>query len=343
MKALVKNKKTTGFEYQDLETPKIKSDEVLVKVKASAICGSDVQFYKWNEWCEGVVKSLPFIPGHEGSGEVVEVGRDVRFIKPKDKVAFETHLPCGMCFQCQTGNRHICQKMELFGHTFDGCFAQFCKAPEVIVRKIPDKLSFYNAALLEPMGVSLRAVSEGNVGGDSVCVIGCGPIGQFAIGLAKMMGGVRIFGIDINESRLEIAGKMGATDRINPAKVSIVEYILDRTERNGCGIVIDASGDSDAIAQGFKILRKGGQLFMIGNPKKPLILNGISDIIHKEARVRGLHGREMFKTWEVAESILASGLFDVTPIVTHKFSLKEYEDAFNVILNGDGCKVLLIP
>ena len=180
MKALVKDKKDKGFSVQNLPIPDTKPDEVLVKVKASAICGSDVHFYVWDSWSEKVIPSLPFIPGHEGSGEIAEVGKEVDQLQKGDRVAFETHLPCGTCYQCQTGSPHICQNMDLFGHTFNGCMAEYCVLPQAITRKIPKKLPFVEAAVLEPMGVSLRAVDEADLKGDSVWIIGAGPIGQFA-------------------------------------------------------------------------------------------------------------------------------------------------------------------
>ena len=205
MHALVKDKKERGFTYRKIQVPKLEADEVLVKVKAAAICGSDIQFYVWNAWCEKVVKTLPFIPGHEGSGVVVDKGREVKQLKQGDRVAFETHLPCGACYQCRTKMPHICQNMQLFGHTFDGCMAEFCAIPQIITRRIPGKLPYEEAAVLEPMGVSLRAAEEAKLKEDSVLITGCGPIGQFAIGLSRLFGAAKILATDINEKRLDIA------------------------------------------------------------------------------------------------------------------------------------------
>ena len=291
----------------------------------------------------GTVKRLPFIPGHECSGEVVKVGSQVKLFREKDRVSVETHLSCGRCFQCRNGQPHIGQNMELFGHTFNGCFAEYCSVPEAIVERIPDELSWEYAALLEPIGIPLRAVEEGQVGGDSVAVIGCGSIGQFAIGASSAMGASQIFGLDVDEKRLTIAKQMGATHLLNPAKESVIEIIMNLTHQNGVGVIIEASGDSKALSNSFKYLRKGGKVFVIGNIKEPLVLDGIGDIVNKEVTIRGLHGRELFKTWRLAESLLLSGKLKIDPVITHKLALKEFNKGFQLAMNGKACKVLLFP
>ena len=342
MKALIKDKKEKGFSYKDMPISKPKPNEVLVRVKTSAICGSDINFYVWNSWCEKVIKSLPFIPGHEGSGEVIDKGGRVQHLREGDKVAFETHLPCGMCFQCRTGSPHICRNMELFGHTFNGCFAEYCIIPHVIARKVPEELPYEKAAILEPMGVSLRAVDEAELGGDSVLIIGAGPIGQFAIGLSELFGASKIISIDINDNRLEVSKKMGADYTINPQRQDSIKTVLALTEGDGVGVVIECSGNVKAIRNGFKVMRKGGRFLFVGNPKEPLVLDVFTDIVHKEAKIRGIHGRELFKTWQKTESILLSDRLDISPIITHKFSLSGYEEAFELALKGDACKVMFI-
>ena len=344
MRAIVKNRKEKGFDYQEVEIPRVGPKDVLIRVKAAGVCGSDLSFYEWNNpWCETVVKRLPFIPGHECSGEVVEVGSQVKLLRKKDRVSVETHLPCGKCFQCRDGQSNICQNMELFGHTFNGCFAEYCRVPETIVEKIPDGLSWEYAALLEPIGIPLRAVWEGKVGGDSVAVIGCGPIGQFAIAASSAMGASPVFALDVNQKRLTIAKQVGATYLLNPAKDSPGKIIMDLTHQNGVGIIIEASGNSKAFSNSFRYLRKGGKVFMIGNIKEPLVIDGIADIVNKEATIRGLHGRELFSTWRLAESLLLSGKFEIGPVITHKFPLEEFHKGFQLAMDGEACKVLFFP
>jgi len=343
LKAILKKKETVGFDLEEIPVPEPKEKEVLVKVKAAAICGSDLKLYKWTPKIRSLVKSLPFIPGHECSGVVVKVGKEVMTIKPGDKVAAETHIPCGKCWQCQHNRPHTCQNMELFGHSVNGCFAEYCIIPEVSTRKLPEDLPFEKGSLLEPMGIPLRAVYEGEVEGDSVVVIGCGPIGQFAVGISRLNGAEKIIASDINEKRLNIARRMGATYLVNPQKESLIDRVLSLTNGKGAGVIIEASGNAKALEKAFNYLRVGGKLFMIGHPEELLRIDGSAQIILKEARVRGLFGREIWKTWEIAENLLSSGKLNVDPIITHKFSLEDFEKAFHIAISGQGCKILLIP
>jgi len=345
MKALVKTKKDVGLEYQDIPVPRPGRKDVLVKVKASTICGSDIKIYEWVPWCENVIKSLPIIPGHECAGEVVEVGKEVKEIKVGDKVAAETHVPCGVCWQCRHNRPHTCEKMQLFGHTINGCFAEYSLIPEVSTRKIPDGISFDEGCLLEPMGIPFRAVEEGGVKGEAVVVIGCGPIGQFAISFSKIMGAEKIIGIDVNEKRLNIARKMGATHLINPETDSVVRKVKDLTRDygGGAGVVIEASGNTAALKDAFGYIRIGGKIFMIGHLQDPLTIDTSPDIVLKEVQIKGLFGRKIWSTWDKTEKLLTSGKMNLAPVITHRFPLSEFEKAFEVALSGEGCKVLLIP
>jgi threonine 3-dehydrogenase len=235
---------------------------------------------------------------------------------------------------------HICPSMKLIGATMDGCFAEYCIVPDVSVRRVPDGLSWEEAALLEPMGIPLRAVHEGNVAGDTVAVIGCGPIGLFATGLSKMMGASKVYALDTNPYRLDLAKRMGADKVINPKEEDPVQSILDGTKGLGAGVVVEASGAAEAINAGFKYLRKGGKVFLIGQPKGEVALELGSGIVLKEAKVRGFHGREMFRTWQLAEELLLARRLDISPIVTHRFRMADYVTAYELLLKGEACKVI---
>jgi len=343
LKAILKKKEAVGFDLEEIPVPEPKSKEVLVKIKAAAICGSDLRLYKWTPKIRSLVKSLPFVPGHECSGVVEKVGKEVKAVKPGDKVAAETHITCGKCWQCRHDRPHTCQNMELFGHTVNGCFAEYCIIPLVSTRRVPEDLPFEKGCLLEPMGIPLRAVYEGEVEGDSVVVIGCGPIGQFAVGISGIKGAEKIIATDINEKRLNLARRMGATHLVNPQKESLVDRVLSLTNGNGAGVIIEASGDVKALEKAFNYLRIGGKLFMIGHPEELLKIDGSPQIILKEARVIGLFGREIWRTWEIAENLLSAGKLNIDPIITHKFSLEDFEKAFDIAISGQGCKILLIP
>ncbi|MCD6406967.1 alcohol dehydrogenase catalytic domain-containing protein [Candidatus Aerophobetes bacterium] len=345
MKAIVKTREEVGFELLDVPLPKVGKNDVLIKVKAAAICGSDLKFYKWVPWCKNVIKSLPFIPGHECAGEVVEVGENVKGIKVGDKVAAETHIPCGVCWQCRHGRPHTCEKMELFGHAINGGFAEYALIPDRAARKIPQEIPYEYGCLLEPMGIPYRAVEKGGVEGDAVAVIGCGPIGQFAISFSKILGADIVIGIDVNEKRLDIAKKMGATYVINPQREALVERIKEVTENygRGVGVVIDASGNAEAMKEAFTYLRVGGRFVILGQTDGPLPINPSRDVVFKEAEIIGLFGRRIWDTWDKTERILLSKKINPEPVITHKFSLDDYKKAFQVALSGEGCKVLFIP
>jgi len=343
MKALVKIREQEGFDLQDVETPEPADEEVLVKLNSVAICGSDLKLYKWTPWCKNVVRSLPFIPGHEGAGEVVKKGRAVKGIREGDFVAAETHIACGKCWQCRHGRPHTCMNVELFGHTVDGCFAEYCVIPQVAARKLPGGFPLEKGCLLEPMGIPFRAVQAGEVSGDSVVVIGCGPIGQFAVGVARVMGAEKIIAVDIREGRLKIAEKMGATHLVNPEKETVTETLLELTGGNGAGVIIEASGSGGALSEAFNYLRVGGKLFTVGHPAHPVEIDVSPQIVLKEANIRGFFGREIWDTWEKTEKLIASGALDTDPIVTHTFPLEEYEQAFKLGLASEGCKIVLVP
>jgi threonine 3-dehydrogenase len=340
MKALVKKEEKRGFLLEELDTPVPGAGEVLVRVTSAAICGSDMKIYRWDTWCRHVVKSLPFIPGHEGAGEVVAVGRGVKSVRPGDLVAGETHVPCGNCWQCEHGRPHTCLNMGLFGHTVDGCFAEYFVIAEAAARRLPDGFPLEKGCLLEPMGIPLRAVYDAGVAGDTIAVVGCGPIGQFAVGIASMLGADDIFAIDVNGKRLEIARRMGATRLVNPRKEDVVRSILDGTGGNGVGTVVEASGSADALGRALDYVRIGGSVYTIGHPSEPLRIDISTQINLREVRIIGLFGRELWRTWDIAEDILLSERLDTDPIVTHNFTLEEFDEAFRVAESGGGCKIV---
>ncbi len=216
MKAVLKTKREPGFTFGEVDRPKPGLRDVVIKVKAAAICGSDLNFYVYEKgFCDAFIKELPFIPGHECAGEVVEVGRAVTHVQVGDRVAFDSHIPCGHCAQCQRGMPHTCMNMGLFGHNMNGCFAEYAMAMETGVRKLPPGMTFEQGAMLEPLGVVVRPVFYSEVGMANIGVAGCGAIGQFAIALARAMGANKIYAMDINEKRLALAKEMGATTVID--------------------------------------------------------------------------------------------------------------------------------
>ena len=343
MHAIVKAGEGPGVEWRRVPVPDPGPDEVLVRVTASAVCGTDLHIAQWNAWARNAGIRLPLVMGHEFCGEVVGTGSRVRALKPGDYIAGETHLPCGACYQCRNGLQHICGNLKLFGIHRDGCFAEYATIPELCAYRVPATIPPRIAAMLEPLGTSLRAVLEMDVSGGTVAVIGCGPIGLFAIASAKAMGASRIIGLDVREERLGLAKRVGCDLALNPRHDNVADRILAATDGVGADAIVEASGSEAALEGAFRFLRKGGRCALIGLPSGPVRLNLGPDVIFKEATIIGIHGREMFRTWTRMQQLLASGLLNVDPVVTHEMPLERYGEALALLEAGEGGKVILVP
>jgi threonine 3-dehydrogenase len=343
MKAIVKAAEGPGVELQRVPVPEPGAEEVLIRVKAAAICGTDLHISLWNAWARGAGIRLPLVMGHEFSGEVVGVGSRVQALKPGDYVAGETHLPCGECYQCRNGLQHICMNLKLFGIHRDGCFADYATIPERCAYRVPAVLPPRVAAVLEPLGTSLRAVLELDVSGGSVVVIGCGPIGLFAVASAKALGASHIIGLDIRGERLALAKCVGCDITLDPRQEDTTGHILEATDGVGADAIVEASGNAAALEAAFAYLRKGGRCALIGLPSEPVRLNLGADVVFKEATIVGIHGREMFRTWTRMLQLLASGCLNVDPVITHEMPLESYAEGLALLEAGQGGKVILVP
>jgi len=343
MKAVVKENTNKGAVLKDVEMPVLEYGEVLIKIKAAAICGTDQHIYNWNNWAQNSNINLPTILGHECSAEIIEVGQGVKTLKVGDYVACDTHIPCGECYQCKNGQQHICQNLKLFGVHTNGCFAEYSKIPAVCAVKIPESIHPNIGAVLEPLGTAVRANEEIQTSGKNIAVIGCGPIGLMAISTAKAFGAANIYAVDINDYRLGIAKELGATEIINSSSVNSAEKLIELTKGVGVDAFIDASGNTFAILDGFKGLRKGGKVALIGLPSRPLEIDLGSQVIFKEATIIGIHGRRMFETWTTMSNLLDKGLLNIDPVITHVLKLEEFDKGFDISEKGIGGKVILIP
>jgi len=343
MKAIVKDNPGKGASLKDYPMPVLGESDVLIKVKATAICGTDLHIYNWNSWAQNAGIKLPTVLGHECSGEIVEVGSAVKNLKVGDYVACETHIPCGQCYQCKNGQQHICANLVIYGVHTDGCFAEYSKIPEKCAVKIPESISPNVGAVLEPLGTAVRSCVEIQASGKNVAVIGCGPIGLMAVNTAKALGAANIYAVDINNLRLDIAKGLGATHLINSMEVDPVKIILEATNGVGADAFIDASGNTGAISGGFKSLRKGGKVALIGLPSKPMEIDLGPQVIFKEATIIGIHGRRTYETWTTMSNLLDKGLLNIDPIITHVIKLEEFEKGFEILEKGYGGKVILIP
>ena len=342
MSAVVK-KNAEHAEFGLVPIPKCGPGQVLIKVQSAALCGTDMHIFEWNAWARSVGIELPYIMGHECCGDVVAVGEGVSAVKVGDKVAGETHIPCGHCYQCMNGERHICANLKMFGIHTNGCFAQYAVIPAVCARPIPREISCDIGAVMEPLGTAVRAASEMQVAGANVMVLGCGPIGLFAVAAALSMGAAKIFATDISPARLEIAQIMGATQALNPLTQDVAQIVLAKTGNFGVDVVIEASGNVEALKDSFRYLRKGGRMALIGLPGKPIELELGREIVFKEAKIIGIHGRKMFETWTQMENMLAAGKLDVSPVITHKLPLNKWQQGVELAKNGEACKVIYHP
>jgi len=332
-----------GAEYRtDLPIPEVGPNDVLVQVKATAICGTDLHILPWTQWAADRLP-LPMVFGHEFAGDIVEVGSNVTEYKVGDRVAGETHIPCNECYMCKSNRRHNCANMKIIGVHVPGSFAEYISFPKDCVFKLPDDIDYKMGAFLEPMGVGVHGVSAAQVKGQNVLIYGCGPIGLMAIGAAKAWGAKKIIAADVFDAKLEVAKKMGADVVINSKENDAVAGAIAETDGIGPDIVIDYTGNGHAINDGFKALRKNGKFVMVGLPAKNLDLNATDAIIYKEATVIGVTGRLMYETWDECIELLKTPGFSLEPVIGGVYPLKDFQKAFDALFAGSPGKMLLIP
>ncbi|MFC7061134.1 L-threonine 3-dehydrogenase [Halobacillus seohaensis] len=342
MKAIVKHHRGPGAELQEVSIPAIREDEVLIRVKATSICGTDLHIYNWDNWSASRVHP-PYVFGHEFSGEIVEIGDNVSNFQTGDYVSAETHLICGHCPQCLTGQYHICENTRIIGVDTQGCFAEYVALPASNLWLNPKDLPTDIASIQEPMGNAVHTVLNGDVAGKSVAIIGCGPIGLMAVGVAKSAGASQVIAIDLNPYRLKIAEEMGATSTIDAGVSHPVEEAKKLTNGHGLDVVCEMSGHPVAMDQGFKMITNGGRVSILSLPTTPVTIDVTNDIVFKGVHVQGITGRKMYETWQQVSRLLHSGRVDVKPIITHHFKLEDFEKGFQLMNEGKCGKVVLHP
>jgi threonine 3-dehydrogenase len=338
MKALVKRSSSPGFTLQDVPVPKILDNEVLIRVRAAGVCGTDVHIYTWDDWAAGRCKP-PFTVGHEFAGEVAEVGNLVTDVRVGDRVTAEGHIVCGRCHLCRTGNAHVCPNTRIIGVDRDGCFAEYIAMPATNVWHLDDNIPFEIGGIHDPMGNAFHTALHGTeIPGATVLVTGCGPIGIFAVGICVAAGASRVIASDVNPRRLALARQMGAHDTVTPDQLPAT---VDRvTDGLGVDVVLEMSGVAAAIHQAFAEVRDGGRVQMLGIPSKPFEINLATEVIFNGITIYGVVGRRMYDTWIQMTQFLRSGKFDPAPVITHRFPLEEFGEAMRVIQAGDAGKVV---
>lgn len=346
MKAVRKTKPGPGLDLVDVDVPEIKPDEVLLKVKATAICGTDIHFYNWDSFAQAKLKP-PITLGHEFAGEIVAIGADVIDVKVGDYAASDSHIACGRCRICKLGLQHICQNLKIFGNEVDGSFAEYVAVPENSLWKLDADIPPEIGAVMEPLGGAVQTVLIEPVTAQSVAIFGDGPIALFAIGVARAAGASQVIHVGKYAARIEIGRRMGADVSLSIRDdVDPVEFIRDRTHGIGADITLEMAGSPTSIHQAFDSVRKGGRVSMFGIASQPLETFDINFAITlRQVRVRGIAGRHMWETWRQMDGLLQSGLLDPSPVITHTLPLDEYERGFQEAMSSDrnAGKVVLLP
>lgn len=344
MRAIRKLERAPGLSLAEVPVPEISADEVLVQVEAASLCGTDLHIHKWDEWSQHRIQP-PLTLGHEFAGTVVEVGRNVRHVQAGDYVSAESHITCGMCFQCRTGQAHMCEQTRILGVDRNGAFAEYVAVPETVIWKNDrSKLPPEIATLQEPFGNAVFATSAQDLAGRSIAVLGCGPIGLFTIGIARASGAAGVFAADRTAFRMELARRMGASDVVNIEAVEDVPgWFRDRNEGYGLDVVFEMSGAARAITDAFRIVRNGGRVILFGIPARPVEIDVAEALIFKNLNVLALNGRRIFETWFKTRWMLESGVVDLRPLITHQYGLDSIDLALRQLQAGEACKIILYP
>ena len=338
MKALVKKHRTPGLWMEDVPIPEIKANEVLIKTHKNAICGTDVHIYKWDAWAQKRVPT-PMVIGHEFVGEIAALGSQVTGLKIGQRVCGEGHLTCGYCPPCKMGKKHLCMNVKGLGYDCPGSFAEYFNLPAENVFELPNSITDDVAAIFDPYGNAVHTALSFNLTGEDVLITGAGPIGIMGAAIARKAGARNVVVTDINDFRLELAKKMGATCVVNVAKKSLKEAMKEIDINHGFTVGMEMSGSVKALGDMLDAMQHGGNIALLG------ILPPNSGIdwdlvIFKMLTLKGIYGREIFDTWFKMTHLIQAGL-DISPVITHRFPIDEFEKGFEAMISGNSGKVIL--
>ncbi len=337
MKALVKAEKTQGIWMRDVDVPTIGANDLLIKITKSAICGTDVHIYKWDEWSQKTIP-VPMTVGHEYVGVVVEVGEAVKGFKVGDRVSGEGHITCGTCRNCLGGKRHLCPNTTGVGVNRPGSFAEYLSLPAFNAFKLSDSISDEIAAIFDPFGNAVHTALSFDVVGENVLITGAGPIGCMAAGICKHIGARRVVITDVNEYRLDIAKKMGADRVVNVSKQNLRDVMAE--ERiDGFTVGLEMSGNPQGFRSMLSSMMHGGKIALLGIPPTDTSIDW-NEVIFKGLIIKGIYGREIFETWYKMVALIESG-FDLSPMITHQFPIDQFQIGFDQMCSGQSGKVLL--
>lgn len=338
MKALVKAKAETGIWMEDVPMPEVGHNDVLVKVKKTAICGTDVHIYNWDKWAQDTIP-VPMHVGHEFSGEIVELGSEVKGLTIGQRVSAEGHITCGHCRNCRAGQRHLCRNTEGIGVNRAGAFAEYISVPAVNICPLPDGVSDELGAILDPLGNATHTALSFDLVGEDVLITGAGPIGIMAVAIARRVGARNVVITDVNDFRLDLAKKMGATRAVNVTRESLKDTMADLDMHEGFDVGLEMSGVPQAFGNMLETINHGGKLALLGILPEGTGINW-NHVIFKGLQVHGIYGRRMFETWYKMIAMLESGL-DMSPILTHRFGADDFQKGFDIMRSGQSGKVIL--
>jgi len=338
MKALSKLHNKKGIWSVTAPIPKPGHNDLLIKIKKTAICGTDMHIYNWDDWAQKTIPT-PMIVGHEFVGEVVEIGAEVTGFSVGDRVSGEGHITCGHCRNCRAGRRHLCRNTQGVGVNIQGCFAQYLCLPAFNAFKLNDSITDSQAAIFDPFGNAVHTALSFDMVGEDVLITGAGPIGAMAAAVASHVGARHIVITDINEHRLKLAKKMGATRTVNVANESLDDVMKNLLMCEGFDVGLEMSGAPSAFRSMLKHMNNGGKIAMLGIPPNEMTISW-DEVIFKGLQIKGIYGREMFETWYKMANLVQSGL-DLNPIITHEFNIDDFQEAFDVMASGQSGKVIL--
>ena len=338
MKSLVKAKAEVGLWLEDIAIPVIGHNDVLVKIKKTAICGTDIHIFNWDEWAQKTIP-IPMTVGHEFAGKIVEIGSEVRGINIGDRVSAEGHITCGFCRKCRAGERHLCRNSLGVGVNRPGAFAEFISVPACNICLLPDTISDDLGAMLDPLGNAAHTALEFDLVGEDVLITGAGPIGIMAVAIAKHVGARHVVITDLNNTRLDLAKKMGATRAVNVKNQNLRDVMEDLRMTEGFDVGLEMSGNAEAFSDMLEIMNHGGKIAMLGIIPAGTAINW-DHVIFKGLEIKGIYGRKMFETWYKMIAMLESGL-DLSPVLTHHFAVNDYAEAFEIMRSGNSGKIIL--
>lgn len=338
MKALVKAKAEPGIWLQDIPEPTYGHNDVLIKIKKTAICGTDIHIYNWDQWAQKTIP-IPMTVGHEFVGEIVAVGSEVTNLNVGDRVSGEGHITCNHCRQCHAGRRHLCRNAIGVGVNRPGCFAELISIPAVNAYRLPDDISDDIASILDPLGNAVHTTLSFDLVGEDVLITGAGPIGIMAVAIAQKVGARHVVITDVNPYRLNLAKQLGATRAINPQEISLKEVMQDLGMKEGFDVGLEMSGNAQAFNQLLEFMNHGGHVAILGIPPFPVAIDW-NYVIFKGLILKGIYGREIFETWYKMITLLQSNL-NIFPVITHHFGFSDYDKAFETMRSGQSGKVIL--